>query len=179
MRIKYETLWFREQADAGRLRYLDTEKSQGWSELAGLQLPEVDQQRGAAPLGERKVFTQEDIGKTYNQPVYHGSPHIFDKFTTDHIGSGEGAQAYGWGLYFAGNKEVAKYYRAALTGGPSAPMWSIDGKKIGGWFRAQEAIRAAISPEMQAENIPAGRWTNWLALTIHRMEGGETLEDIR
>ena len=53
-------------------------------------------------------------GKTFEQPVYHGSPHHFDKFTTDHIGSGEGAQAFGWGLYFAGSKEVAKYYRDTL-----------------------------------------------------------------
>ncbi len=32
-------------------------------------------------------------------------------------GSGEGAQAYGWGLYFAGNKAVAKYYRETLARG--------------------------------------------------------------
>ena len=54
--------------------------------------------------------------KQYDQPAYHGSPHRFDKFTLDHIGTGEGAQAYGWGLYFAGNKEVAKYYKEATVG---------------------------------------------------------------
>src|SRR5690606_7066554 len=32
-----------------------------------------------------------------------------------HIGTGEGAQAYGWGLYFAGRKEVAEYYRENLS----------------------------------------------------------------
>ena len=30
------------------------------------------------------------------QEVYHGSPYKFDKFSLDHLGSGEGAQAYGW-----------------------------------------------------------------------------------
>lgn len=49
------------------------------------------------------------------QPAYHGSPYKFDKFSLEHMGKGEGAQAYGWGLYFAGNKEVAEYYRQALT----------------------------------------------------------------
>jgi len=41
-----------------------------------------------------------------------------DQFSTDKIGSGEGAQAYGWGLYFAGKKEVAEFYRQKLQGGP-------------------------------------------------------------
>lgn len=49
------------------------------------------------------------------QRVWHGSPHIFDKFSLDAIGTGEGAQAYGWGLYFAGKKEIAEHYRKALS----------------------------------------------------------------
>jgi hypothetical protein len=42
--------------------------------------------------------------------VYHGSPHKFDKFDASKIGTGEGAQAYGHGLYFAENPAVAKQY---------------------------------------------------------------------
>lgn len=53
----------------------------------------------------------------FEQPAYHGSPHKFDKFTTQKMGSGEGAQVYGWGMYFAGNKDVAKFYRKKLTAG--------------------------------------------------------------
>lgn len=49
------------------------------------------------------------------QTVYHGSPYKFDKFTLDKIGSGEGVQAYGWGLYFAGDKGIAEWYRKTLT----------------------------------------------------------------
>lgn len=45
------------------------------------------------------------------QRVWHGSPHAFSRFSTDAIGSGEGAQSYGWGLYFAGAQAVADYYR--------------------------------------------------------------------
>jgi len=49
------------------------------------------------------------------QPAYHGSPHDFDRFSTDKIGTGEGAQAYGWGLYFAENPKIADGYHRALA----------------------------------------------------------------
>jgi hypothetical protein len=47
--------------------------------------------------------------------AYHGSPHTFDKFDMSKLGSGEGAQAYGHGLYFAENPKVAEQYKAALS----------------------------------------------------------------
>jgi len=46
--------------------------------------------------------------------AYHGSPHDFDKFDLSKIGTGEGAQAYGHGLYFAESEGVAKNYRDVL-----------------------------------------------------------------
>ena len=48
-------------------------------------------------------------------PAFHGSPYDFDKFQIDRIGSGEGAQAYGWGLYFAGLRDVGEGYRKKLA----------------------------------------------------------------
>lgn len=53
----------------------------------------------------------------FEQPAYHGSPHIFDRFewSDKTRGAGEGAQAFGDGLYFASKKEVAEHYRTALT----------------------------------------------------------------
>lgn len=48
--------------------------------------------------------------------VYHGSPHKFDAFDSSKIGTGEGAQAYGHGLYFAESPDVAKSYQTALAG---------------------------------------------------------------
>ncbi|WP_281679922.1 hypothetical protein [Synergistes jonesii] len=54
-------------------------------------------------------------GLAFNQPAWHGSPYKFDKFSLEHIGEGEGAQAFGWGLYFAGEKDVARFYRERLT----------------------------------------------------------------
>ncbi len=49
--------------------------------------------------------------------AYHGSPHDFDRFDLSKIGTGEGAQAYGHGLYFAENEGVAKGYRDTLSAG--------------------------------------------------------------
>jgi hypothetical protein len=42
--------------------------------------------------------------------VYHGSPHVFNKADSSKIGTGEGAQAYGHGLYWAENPKVAEGY---------------------------------------------------------------------
>lgn len=47
--------------------------------------------------------------------AYHGSPHEFDRFSTEQIGTGEGAQAYGQGLYFAGNEKVAQGYKGSTN----------------------------------------------------------------
>ena len=50
--------------------------------------------------------------------AHHGTPHDIDPktgFSTSKIGTGEGAQAYGWGLYFAESMELADKYRRHLT----------------------------------------------------------------
>ena len=52
-------------------------------------------------------------GKTLLE-AWHGSPHKFDRFSMDQIGTGEGAQAYGHGLYFADSEDVARQYRDQL-----------------------------------------------------------------
>jgi hypothetical protein len=59
---------------------------------------------GAAVGSDQQGFT-----------AYHGSPHQFDKFDMAKIGTGEGAQAFGHGLYFAENEGVAKSYRDTLS----------------------------------------------------------------
>lgn len=47
--------------------------------------------------------------------AYHGSPHDFDRFDASKIGSGEGAQSFGHGLYFAGSEPVADVYRTSVS----------------------------------------------------------------
>jgi hypothetical protein len=60
--------------------------------------------------------------------VYHGSPHKFDKFDSSKIGTGEGAQAYGHGLYLADDPKVATAYQEALSGNKT---YSIAGEDLG------------------------------------------------
>lgn len=57
--------------------------------------------------------------------AYHGSPHKFDEFSMDKIGTGEGAQAYGRGLYFAENEGVARQYRDALAPDGAGHMYQV------------------------------------------------------
>ena len=57
------------------------------------------------------------------QPAYHGTPHTIgpEGFKLDRIGTGEGAQAYGWGLYFAENPKVAQEYQRNVKAPTSVP----------------------------------------------------------
>ena len=61
----------------------------------------------------------------YYQSVYHGTPYMFDEFSLNNIGTGEGAQAHGWGLYFAENREVSENYRRRLSSIGSAENRNI------------------------------------------------------
>ena len=58
--------------------------------------------------------------------TYHGTPYDFKKFSSSHIGSGEGAQAYGYGIYLAENPDVAKEYAETLGGN----SWVVNGKTV-------------------------------------------------
>jgi hypothetical protein len=70
--------------------------------------------------GKAKVVTAEQAAGIVGEDAlfmtaWHGSPHDHDGFSMDKVGTGEGAQAYGHGLYFAGNKDVAEWYKEKLT----------------------------------------------------------------
>lgn len=47
--------------------------------------------------------------------AWHGSPHRFDRFDSSKIGTGEGAQVYGHGLYLAESPAVGRSYQEALS----------------------------------------------------------------
>ena len=72
------------------------------------------------PTASTQTFPTKDGGvigpASFSIGAYHGTPHKVDKFTTAKMGTGEGAQAFGWGLYFAENESVARNYRDALAG---------------------------------------------------------------
>jgi hypothetical protein len=67
------------------------------------------------------------------QPLtaYHGSPYRFDKFDPAKVGAGEGAQAYGYGMYFAENPLVAsKYLNIVPSGTSPTPNRQLFGKDV-------------------------------------------------
>ena len=47
--------------------------------------------------------------------AFHGSGADFDEFRLEMIGTGEGAQAYGYGLYFTDSEDIAKFYRDTIS----------------------------------------------------------------
>lgn len=85
------------------------------NDLAGL----VTLGAGAVPGGGLRAGAKMTKAAAPEAPaglrVYHGSPHDFDKFDMSKIGTGEGAQAYGHGLYFAEKEGVARQYRDNLS----------------------------------------------------------------
>lgn len=76
--------------------------------------------------------------------AYHGSPHDFDRFDISKIGTGEGNQAFGSGLYFAENEGVARTYKGA--GNPGY-------QDIGVVRRIEEALKEAGGDENAARNL--------------------------
>ena len=69
---------------------------------------------GMNPLGRAAAGGLGLGSALLGQIAYHGSPHLFEKFAMGKIGTGEGAQAFGHGLYFAENPKVAEGYARAL-----------------------------------------------------------------
>ena len=74
---------------------------------------------GAIPGGKLAKLLKGFDPTRLELDVYHGTPHRFPateanplgEFDASKIGTGEGAQAYGHGIYYAENPEVAKGYQ--------------------------------------------------------------------
>jgi hypothetical protein len=72
--------------------------------------------------------------------AYHGSPHDFDAFDASKIGTGEGVQAYGHGLYFAENEGVARSYRDALSTPLMDPVYNVKDLVLNKGWAPQQVI---------------------------------------
>ena len=66
-----------------------------------------------------------DAMKSLFQAAWHGSPYKFIKFDLGAIGTGEGAQVHGWGLYFAQDRAIAEDLYKERLGNPTVV---IDGE---------------------------------------------------
>ncbi|MDU5400565.1 MAG: hypothetical protein E6104_02775 [Veillonella sp.] len=111
--------WYNQQIANGNLLYANTKKIN--------RLVTGSRQQMAQPVTKQFIINnsipnENDLDKLrkqhnyqYYQAAWHGSPHDFDEFDLGAIGSGEGNQAHGWGLYFAKNKKVSDVYRRELA----------------------------------------------------------------
>lgn len=75
---------------------------------------------GVVSFGDDTIELQTADGPVigpanFSLSAFHGTPWNVDRFSTEFIGTGEGRQAFGWGLYFAQDIEVAKGYAEKLS----------------------------------------------------------------
>lgn len=113
----YDNWSFMESSKVGDTYFLDFLKENGYDgyykqEKEQLNISVFNSEQ-IKSVDNRGTF-DEGNANIYYQSAYHGTPHKFDNFSTEHIGSGEGAQAHGWGLYFASNKDISENYRKDL-----------------------------------------------------------------
>jgi hypothetical protein len=124
--------------------------------------------RHEAPLvrvGNGAVTARPGIVDISYLPAYHGTPHKVDKFSLDKIGTGEGAQAYGWGLYFAESKDVAENYRDTLS--KKHDKVAVDGRILEDQMSDEAmAIRGYLNYQ---SGSPKMSFVEWKKETAERM----------
>ena len=114
-------------------------------------------------VGEKFVYPQEEALATAQQKMaaatlWHGSPHKFDKFDSSKIGTGEGAQAYGHGLYLSESPGVAKGYIPSLSNEDAAKIILDEITKNG---RGTYGLRVPPDPVNVGDVLsPSMRWVD-------------------
>ena len=148
-------------------------------------LRQMGQKAMSGPLGAGEVIG-EMIGPRKTGPVmaeldvYHGTPHRFPateanplgEFDASKIGTGEGAQAYGHGIYYAENPNVAQSYTAAggsTTGLPQSYAADVVGM-MGGEQKAIEHLKRIMPPK--GEKTFSGESREFIEQTLRDVESG-------
>lgn len=114
------TNWYRKRFEnraKGDLKpvYINEKKVSGWYNRNRLRLPALKYRAG--DFFNEIIPNENDLSNLrienpgYYQTAWHGSPYDFDEFSLDHMGEGEGAQAHGWGLYFAADRKTSEGYQ--------------------------------------------------------------------
>lgn len=128
--------------------YLNTKKITDWYTANGVQFPgsgsyqisdyfdySIADENDLRKAKEGKNLSTEQ-NATFDQRAWHGTPYDFDAFNLSGIGSGEGNQVHGWGLYFAQNREVSEGYKDTFGSKGSAvelngDIWTVS--ESGDW----------------------------------------------
>lgn len=115
---RVNTTWYSHAINNGDLLYVNTKKI---NQLTVNNVQSSGQMSVSWSNIINSIPNENDLDKLrkkhnyqYYQSAWHGSPHDFDTFDLGAIGTGEGNQAHGWGLYFAKNREVAQAYKDVL-----------------------------------------------------------------
>ena len=113
---------------------------------------DLRKQRDADPVAQAQPPTDAEPGII----AFHGSAADFDQFRLEKIGTGEGAQMYGYGLYFADKEAIADFYRGALTDAPYD--YKIDGQSVSEMYRnavyAENYELADVLEQVQLHDTP-------------------------
>ena len=92
---------------------------------------QASQEKGYGP---KKQELAQQLAAGYSptgMTVWHGSPYKFKAFNASKIGTGEGAQAFGHGLYVAENPKVAEdYMKIEPAGDVASPRRMLLGKEV-------------------------------------------------
>lgn len=88
------------------------------------------QERGLFKDGVLEASNAVVTAPSFSIEAMHATPHRFRKFDTSKMGTGEGAQAFGWGLYFSGDKGSNRYYYGRFSS--YRDSFVVDGKEMEG-----------------------------------------------
>ena len=115
------------------VNYVDRDLAGQGREGREVSVQDVEAQGGFDEHGvlaaENAVVVKPEGDVTMSVRALHASPHSFRKFDTAFMGKGEGAQAFGWGLYFAESPGVNRMYMDKF-GENSYQFWKVNGKNV-------------------------------------------------
>jgi hypothetical protein len=152
--------------------------------MAGKAHPAMTMRRALGSVPDQPNYNNF-LGNAMGQvDVWHGSPHSFDRFSMDKIGTGEGHQAFGHGLYFTDQKDIAKHYAKTLSDwegkttdfknlGPFDVFDTETGRSVGGGFHTKEEAKDWIKQyfpksEHKILKIGIGKRPNVYKATLHK-----------
>lgn len=133
--------------------------SQETPEAGGvLQVP-VEEGPQVVDKPKEEIKPQEVTVEGDDLILRHGSPYEFDKFLLERVGTGEGNQAFGYGLYFTESSGIAKSYAKKLSEDKTGLLYTVrvKGGNTGNWLPWREPItdgdlnKLQLTPEEQAQ----------------------------
>jgi hypothetical protein len=92
----------------------------------------------------QQMATPEGALNLVAHTAWHGSPHLFDKFKNEAIGTGEGNQAYGMGHYLAEAKDVGQEYQRVLSA--PDPKTLTPAENIAAWAHSAGSMGGDSTP---------------------------------